>query len=152
MRFLSTTLGLTLFLGLVGCSSSDQRKANEQAHEAGREVSDEAKKAGREIKKDAKELGQKVDAAVGPEGGTASEKMAHVDAKLDRAALVGKVKAKLAADAGLSTLANVEVVVNGGIVTLTGTAASEDQRKSAELAASQVDGVTKVRNHIAVRP
>jgi len=141
MRLFSITLGLALAIGLVGCNSSDQRKAKEEAREAGRE-----------IKKDAKELSQKVDSAVGPSGGSASDKMAHVDAKLDRAALVGKVKAKLAADAGLSTLANVEVVVNGSIVTLTGTAASEDQRKAAELAASQVDGVTRVRNHLVVRP
>lgn len=134
-----TATAAVLVIGLAGCSRHDQQQVKEEAREAGRE-----------IKQDAKELGHKVDNSLG--GGSAQDKMARVDAKLDRATLVGRVKSKLAADAGLSTLADVEVVVNGGIVTLTGTAASEEQRKSAELAAASVDGVTRVRNHIVVRP
>ncbi len=130
---------------MVGCSSSDQKKANEQAREAGHELSDDAKKAGHEIKKDAKELGHKVDDAMGPDGKSAGE-------KFDHATLIGRVKSKLAADAGLSTLADVDVEVNGSVVTLVGTAANGEQRKAAELAAAQVDGVTRVVNHIKVRP
>ncbi len=136
---------MALVMGMTACSALDQRKADEQAREAGHELSDEAKKAGHEIKKDAKELSQKVDSTVGPDGASASEKMSH-------AALVGKVKSKLAADAGLSTLNNVEVTVNGSVVTLSGTAANAEQRKAAELAAAEVDGVTRVRNDIVVRP
>ncbi len=126
-------------IGLAGCSRSDQQKANNDAREAGHE-----------IKQDAKELGHKVDQSLG--GGSASDKMARVNDKLDRATLVGRVKSKLAADAGLSTLTNVDVVVDGSVVTLTGTAINEEQRKAAELAAAQVDGVTHVRNRLTVRP
>ena len=153
---------MVLVIGLTACNSSDQSKAREDAHEAGREVSDEAKKADREIKKDAKEVGRKVDAAVGPNSGSAYDRMSHVDAdakeagaragvKLSHAALLAKVKSKLAADAGLSTLSNVDVTLHGGVVTLSGTAANEEQKKAAEIAAAQVDGVTQVRNDLAVR-
>ncbi len=138
MRLL--TAAVVLVLGVsVACTSSDQRKAQEQAREAGHELSDDAKKAGHEIQKDAKELGRKVDSAVQPE-------------KLDHASLLARVKSKLAADAGLSTLTNVSVAVNGSVVTLSGTVSSAEQKKAAELAAAQVDGVTRVRNHISVQP
>jgi len=158
MKLLSATFCFVLLMALVACSASDQRKANEQAREAGHEISDEAKKAGREIKKDAKELGRQVDSAVNSgkvanADGKTKDAASRTEVKLDHAAMVGKVKSKLAADAGLSTLARVEVTLNGGgVVTLSGTAANEEQRKAAEIAAAQVDGVTRVRNHITVRP
>jgi len=140
MRLLTAAFGIALALGLnVACSSADERKTRAQAREAGRELSDDAKKAGHEIQKDAKELGRKVDGAVQPD-------------KLDHATLLARVKSKLAAEAGLSTLTNVSVAVSGSVVTLSGTVANEDQKKAAALAAAQVAGVTRVRNHILVRP
>lgn len=161
MRVLPATLQLVLIMGLVGCRSSDQEKAKEQARDDGRKISEEAKKAGQEIKKDAKELSREMDAAVKP-GGEASEKMSQAEAKtkdaasqagaeLNHAALLAKVKAKLASDAGLTTLKNVEVAVNGSVVTLSGVVANENQKQAAELAASQVEGVTRVQNRIAVQ-
>lgn len=128
IRLISATVAVLFVMSLASCSRHDQRLVKEEAREAGRE-----------IKNDAKELSRKV------QDGSAS-------AKLDQATLVARVKSKLAADAGLSTLADVDVVVNGSVVTLTGTAANNEQRKSAELAAAQVDGVTRVRNDITLRP
>ena len=52
MKVLSAVLGITLIVGMAGCSTSDQRQAREQARETGHEISDEAKKAGHEIKRD----------------------------------------------------------------------------------------------------
>ena len=108
-------------------------------------VSSKAKKAGRKIKEDAKDLSHQTQAAVQPDTESASDKMSH-------AALLAKVKTKLASDAGLSTLAHVDVTLNGSVVTLSGTVANEDQKKRAEIAASQVDGVTRVRNRLVAQP
>ena len=66
--------------------------------------------------------------------------------------MLARVKSRLAADAGLSTLTSVSVAVNGSVVTLTGTVANVDQKKAAASAASQVDGVSRVRNDLLVRP
>jgi osmotically-inducible protein OsmY len=156
-KLVSATLGIVLVVGLTACSTADQQKAKEQAREAGHELSADAKKAGHEIKKDAKELGNKVDSAA------SSDKVSHVDSdaknaaartddKLDHAALEAKVKTKLISDAGFSTLTSVSVSVTGDVVTLTGTAASEEQKRSAGVAAAQVNGVARVRNLLSVRP
>lgn len=66
MRILSAALQLTLVVGLVACSSSDQEKAKEEAHRAAQKASEEAKKAGQEIKNEAKDLKRQVDAKVDP--------------------------------------------------------------------------------------
>jgi osmotically-inducible protein OsmY len=137
MRILSVILGFPLLLGLAACSPSDQERAKEQARENGRELSHEAKVAGEEIKKDAKDLSRQVDAAVQP--------------RLDHAALVAKVKSKLASDAGLSTLSHVEVDADGSVVTLSGTVTNETQKRAAEIAAAKVDGVSRVENRLVVR-
>lgn len=152
MRILSVALGIALVLGAAGCSSQNQEQAKE-----------DAKKAGHEIKAEAKELKDGVNAAVKPDSESASDKMAaagakaqdaasHAGIKLDHAALLAKVKTKLASEAGLSTLTNIDVTVAGSEVTLSGTVANEDQKKAAEQAASQVDGVTRVHNQLAVQP
>jgi len=137
MRVLSAALGFSLFIGLMACNPSDQEKAREQARKDGQEIKTEAQKAGDQITKDAKELSRQVDATVKPQ--------------LDHAAMLSRVKAKLASDAGLNTLAKVNVDVNGTVVTLSGTVSNEYQRKAAEVAASQVDGVTQVQNRLAVQ-
>jgi len=163
MRILSATFGLALVIGGVACSSSDQEKAKEQAREDIRKTGDEAKKAGREIKEGAKELSRRADVAVQPDRESASDRISHAEAKartaasnagikLDQAALLAKVKTKLASDAGLSTLTNVNIAVDGSVVTLSGTVANENQKKAAEMAASQVDGVTQVQNRLTVQP
>src|SRR5271169_2643404 len=112
MRILSATLQLTLIFGLLACSSSDQEKAKEEARKDGRKLSEEAKKAGREIKNEAKDLSRQAGAAGRAGDGSASNEMAHAgenakdaasraEVHLDHAALLARVKTKLASDAGL---------------------------------------------------
>lgn len=162
MRILPATLQFTLIFGLVACSTSDGEKAKEQAHQDGTEVSDEARKAGQEIKKEAKDLSSKVGAAVRPGDESASDEMSHAkesardaasraEVHLDHAALLARVKTKLASDAGLATLKNVDVTVTGTEVTLSGTVGNEYQKKAPLIAASQVQGVTRVQDRIAIQ-
>lgn len=156
-------LGTALVLGIAGCSSQDQEKAKQEAREDARKTSEGARKAGHEAKEEARELSQRVDAVVKPDSQSASDKLSsgadqvkdaasRAGVKLDHAAIVAKVRAKLASDAGLATLTKVDVAVNGSVVTLSGTVATEEQKKAAEVAASHVDGVTQVRNSLTVQP
>jgi osmotically-inducible protein OsmY len=162
MRILSATLQFALAVGLVACSSSDQEKAKEEARRDGQKASEEAKKAAREIKKEAKDLSRQVGASAKPGDGSASDQMgragesakdaaSRAEVHLDHAALLACVKAKLASDAGLATLKNIDVGVTGSVVTLSGTVANEYQKKAAVIAASQVEGVTRVQDRIAVQ-
>ncbi len=152
-----------MVIGLAGCSTHDQERAKQEGREDARKASDEVKKAGGEIKAAAKDLSHKVDDAIQPGGEPASEKMSQAELKMkkaaaragtkvDHAALLAEVKTKLASDAGLSTLSNVDVSVVGSVVTLSGSAGSQDQKQAAGTAASQVEGVTEVRNQLRVRP
>jgi osmotically-inducible protein OsmY len=163
MRTLSAILGLALVIGGMACSSSDQEKTKEQAREDVRKTTDEAKKAGHEVKDGAKELNRRIAAAVQPDTESASGKLSHAQAQaknaaanagveLDHAALLAKVKTKVASDAGLSTITNVNITIAGSVVTLSGTVANENQKKAAAMAASQVDGVTQVQNRLTVQP
>ncbi len=162
MRIFSAALHVTLVLGLMACSSSDQEKAKEEARRDAQKASEEAKKAGREIKNEAKDLSRQVGGAARPGNGSASDEIAHAgenakdaasraEVHLDHAALLARVKAKLASDAGLATLKNVNVTATGTVVTLSGTVANEYQKKAAVIAASQAEGVTRVQDRIAVQ-
>ncbi len=68
------------------------------------------------------------------------------------AALTTKVKTALAADAGLSTAANVNVQSYRGVVQLNGFVNSRDEAQRAVEVASRVQGVSKVENHLDVKP
>lgn len=163
MRLVFAVIGTALVLGTAGCSSRDQEKTKEEVREDAHKTAEDAKKAGREIKQDAKDLSQRVSAAVQPDSRSASDKFeagtdrmkvaaAKAGVKLDHAALLAEVKTKLASDAGLSTLTRVDVALHGSEVTLSGTVATEEQKKAAELAAAQVHGVTHVHNALIVQP
>lgn len=152
MKLLWSVSGLVLVIGLAACTSTDKERARE-----------DAKRAGSEIKADAKELSRGVQAAVQPDQESASDKMSHAVAEakddaskagvhLDHAAMLAKVKSRLASDAGLSTITNVDVELAGSVVTLSGTVSNDAQKHAAEVAASQVDGVTSVQNHLSVQP
>jgi osmotically-inducible protein OsmY len=52
---------------------------------------------------------------------------------------------------GLSSVAGIDVDVNGQVATLRGTVASEEQKQQAEQAACEVDGITKVVNDLSVK-
>jgi len=73
----------------------------------------------------------------------------HVGKVLDDATLTAKVKTALVSEPNLkSTTINVDTM--GGVVTLKGTAASQEVRRKAEQIASAVDGVRSVRNELIV--
>ncbi len=121
-------------------------------------------------KQEARDLTTKINQAVnsgGPaQGGTtqsAEEKLRKgsddlrvagkkAGVKLDRAALIAKVKTKLATDVGLSTATSIEVEARGDVVTLKGTVSSEEQKHQAEEAVTQLSGVARVINKLAVTP
>lgn len=70
---------------------------------------------------------------------------------VDDAALTGKVKAALAADAGLSTL-TFNVDSKQGAVTIYGTVKSQDQSDKVTKVATTVEGVKSVENKLVIRP
>ncbi len=136
---------VALLIICFGCSKADQEREHEKTAEARAKV----RKLGDEAKQEARSLKQNINRAVsgGPGPGTQSE----AGAKLDRAAMIAKVKAKLATDVGLSTVTGVEVDASGQVVTLRGTVSSEQQRQQAEQAVRQVSGVTRVINDLRVK-
>jgi hyperosmotically inducible protein len=70
----------------------------------------------------------------------------------DDAVIAAKVKSELATESGLASAAHVNVEVRSGVVQLSGFVSSADEKREAEQIASQVAGVTDVRNSIAVEP
>ena len=66
------------------------------------------------------------------------------------AALTGKVKSALAADAGMRTMTSIDVDSADGVVTLKGRVDSADAKKKAEAIAKKVDGVKRVKNELKV--
>ena len=80
---------------------------------------------------------------------TATDKSEKVEQFVDDAAITTAVKAKLAADK-VKTLVRVSVDTIQGVVTLTGTVESADQKKQAEEVARGVKGVSKVVNNLQI--
>jgi osmotically-inducible protein OsmY len=127
------TLGLAIavLLGvLAGCSQSDREK--ERA--------------------DAKALGKNVERALEPVPADARSAGNQAAVKLDRAAMIARVTAKLANDVGLGTVASVDVDASGHVVTLRGTVTGDAERQRAERAVSQIGGVSKVVDELKVQP
>lgn len=166
---------IAVFTLLIGCGHSDRDQAKrreelakEKAHLAAQRAKEDARKLGHEVKQEAHELRQNIDRALSSPGqasstGSADEKLRNgaedlrqagkqAAVKLDRAAIIAGVKAKLAADVGLSTVTSVDVDTSGHVVTLRGTVSSEDQKREAEQAAMQVSGVSRVINDLRVAP
>jgi len=138
-------LGAILLIWLLFVSTGCNRSTEERARERQAEAEQKIRRLGNEAKQRAKELDHNIKGAVQPD----SE---HAGEKLDNAALLAKVKAKLASDVGVATLNNVNVDTNGSIVTLRGTVGSAAERQAAQRAASQVSGVTSVINELKVVP
>ena len=66
------------------------------------------------------------------------------------AALTAKIKSKMALDDTIEAAA-IDVDTTGGVVTLTGTVASDAQRQRAMHLARETDGVTSVVDRLSVR-
>jgi len=168
-RFGAGLMTAMVALVSIACSQSDQEKARERAAEARRKAREEAHELAHEAKRAASELKGQIKQATqgngpGATGGDGDgQKLRHggedlraagseATVKLDHAAMIAKVKAKLASDVGLSTVTRVEVDDSGQVVTLRGTVDSPEQKTQAERAVRQVEGVTRVVNNLQVRP
>lgn len=177
MRYLSSAL---LLVGLItfssSCTTSDREQADRKAAEArvkaqhaAHETGQELKHLGQQAKADARQFDANAQRALQGGGaapvagsGSLNPKLHEADEKarvaghdaavaFDRATLIARVKSKLAADAGLSTLSDVSVDTSGHVITLRGTVNSEQQKRLAEEAAIQVNGVSKVIDDLIVR-
>jgi osmotically-inducible protein OsmY len=62
----------------------------------------------------------------------------------------GKIKSAIASDAGLKD-SDISVTTDNGVVTLSGTAKSQDQVSMATALAQRQDGVVRVENNISVK-
>ena len=65
------------------------------------------------------------------------------------AMIAAKIRARIASDSRLEG-AEIDVEVEDGVATLTGTVANEDQKEAAETIARDTDGVREVKNNLMV--
>jgi pectin methylesterase-like acyl-CoA thioesterase len=117
-----------LALGLAACEEQPS------AERVGRSIDQTIEKSGEQMNQAAR---------------TAGDKLAAAGQAVDDTALAARVKAALIAAPGLKSSA-VDVDAANGIITLVGTTESPDKRELAEQLASNVEGVTSVRNRIVV--
>ena len=168
-RFGTGVIAAMLALVMAGCSQSDKQTARDRAAEARQKTREEAHELAHNAKQAAHALDREIHQAMNGNGARstggddANQKLrrggedlraagSEATVKLDRAAMIAKVKAKLASDVGLSTVTRIEVDDSGQVVTLRGTVDSPEQKLQAEHAVRQVDGVTRVVNELQVRP
>ena len=175
-RGLGTALVLTVLTLFAACGQADKERAQERAAEARRKADEatarakeEAHRLAREAKQEARALDRNIkDALNNPGAGERDDSHAgqklrrggedlrsagsDAEVKLSHAALIARVKAKLANEVGLSTVTSVDVDASGRVVTLRGTVSSPEQKQQAEDAVRQVNGVSRVINNLEVRP
>lgn len=119
-RLLTVTISAVAVLGTVACSPREQ----EQVSSSARSTTTEARQA--------------------------TEKAANqTERVIDDSVITTKIKSVLLADATVKGL-NISVDTVGGTVTLTGTAANQDERAKAASLAASVEGVRNVVNRISV--
>lgn len=157
---------LVLFaLLLVGCSKTDQERAQQKTDDAAHKANADLHRLGQDLKREASDAKAELQKGMNGTGtNSTAEARAKLDRagaeaqaaavqagrKLDKATLIARVKGKLASDVGLAAMSSVGVDVNGSVVTLHGTVDTADQKRLAVEAASKVDGVTQVRDQITV--
>ena len=142
-RNTSGAICLTLLVAVLACDRRGQERAKQELSEAREETRSAVHEAKRETRKLAGEIK------------TASERtqtngMDIAEAKLGQAAILAKVKAKLASDVGVGTVGSVDVEVQGQVVTLRGHVSSSEQRTRAEEAVKEVPDVASVVNRLTV--
>jgi len=104
-----------------------------------------AEKVGRDIDRAADKAEKKIDQAKE----ATSQKLSEAGKSVEDAALTAKVKSALIAEPGLKALA-IDVDTSGGVITLNGTANSDESRDKAVQVAQNVQGVKLVRNNLVV--
>lgn len=91
----------------------------------------------------------KTEAALERAGDKAKELGNQIEKSAEEAAITAKVKGDLVKDPELSALA-INVDTSGSVVTLTGTAPSDQAAQRAQRIAIATQGVTEVRNNLTV--
>jgi hypothetical protein len=147
-RFLPAAACVALLTLAAGCNRSDEARAKQDARDLGHKIKQAVNSGGPAQPGTTQSAEEKLRQG-GEDLRVAGEK---AGVKLDRAALIAKVKARLVADIGLSTATSIDVDARGQVVTLKGTVPSEDQKQRAEQSVRQLDGVAKVVNDLAVAP
>lgn len=147
-RFLPAFAGAALLLVSLGCNRADESRAKQEARDLGRKI-DHAVNSGGTAQGNTTRGAEEKLRKGGEDLRVAGEK---AGVKLDRAALIAKVKAKLATDVGLSTATAINVDAQGQVVTLKGTVASQGQKHQAEETVRQLEGVSRVVNELTVAP
>ncbi|MBA3768875.1 MAG: BON domain-containing protein [Acidobacteria bacterium] len=126
MKCLLTALMTVLVLVMCGCNSQN---TNEAANNASRKVSD----AANTVVNKTREVAQNVNNSAGP--------------TINDAAITTKIKTKLLAD----SITGTTVDTTNGVVTLTGSVASEEQKTKAEKHAQETEGVKSVKNELVIK-
>ncbi len=137
---------LLIFPFVGACDRSNRQRAREEADQA----REKARELGRRAENEAKNVKHRVDESVAT--ATNSNAAQGAAEKLDNAALLARIKAKLASDVGASTITSVDVDATSHIVTLRGRVSSLEQKRQAEQVVAQIPGVTKVINDLQVSP
>jgi osmotically-inducible protein OsmY len=147
-RFLAAVACGALLTLALGCNRSDESRAKQDARDLGHKIKQAVTSGGPAQPGTTQSAEQKL--RQGSEDLRIAGQKAGV--KLDRAALIAKVKAKLVTGIGISTATSIDVDAHGQVVTLKGTVPSEDQKRQAEESVRQLDGVAKVVNDLTVAP
>jgi hyperosmotically inducible periplasmic protein len=139
-RALLAAVTSALALGFAGCGDRQSNNEFGQNLEPG-------KTAGSKLDQAADAAERKLDQTES----AVREETAKASKVVDDSAITTKVKSALVAEPGLKSLGiNVDTVA--GVVTLRGTADSQEKRQKAELVASTVEGVRWVKNQLVVVP
>lgn len=147
-RFLPTAACTAALILTCACNRADEAKAKQEARDLSNKIQHAVNSPGPAGAGSAQTAEQKL--KQGSEDLRAAGEKAGV--KLDKAALIAKVKTKLATDVGLSTATSIDVDVRGGVVTLKGSVSSEGNKHQAEESVKQLEGVTQVVNDLIIKP
>ena len=147
-RFLSIGGCAALLALTLACNRSDEAKAKQEARDLGHKINQAVNSGGPAQAGTTQSAEEKLRQG-GEDLRVAGEK---AGVKLDRAARIAQIKAKLATNIGLSTATSIDVDARGQVVTLKGTVSSQDQKNQAEETVRQLDGVTRVVNDLTVAP
>ena len=130
-----------------------RNRAAEETKEAASTAVEESKeamaKAGEAVEQGMEQAGAEAEKAMEKAGAAAETGMAKAGEALDDGSVTAKVKARLIADPEVSALA-IDVDTKDGVVTLSGTAATQALKDEAEKLTAGTEGVKQVVNNIRV--
>jgi osmotically-inducible protein OsmY len=145
-----TLVLLAAALPLAGCQKTQvDEQVQEDANRAAEEARQAASTAAEETKEAVAKAGEAVEQGMEKAGAAAETGMARAAEALDDGAVTAKVKARLIADPEVTAL-EINVDTKDGVVTLTGTAATQALKEEAGKLAAGTEGVKSVKNDIQV--